>query len=124
MTFEERQEKIAHLRQCCGRCGREIGHSWECGWPLHGMLDLGFPAQSFAALRGSFACADESDFAWWKKGHPAMQKNEAQHVIFSWSREHDWRLCYDCQRALLTVIGAFFGINDGKKATIELLDLK
>jgi hypothetical protein len=35
--------------------------------------------------------------------------NEAQKVVVEWSHRHAWRLCYPCQKALLRVLGEFFG---------------
>jgi hypothetical protein len=105
-------------RVSCSRCGKTANPTdgWEHGWPLYGYIHLGFPAQAFVALRCGPPCGDESDFEWWEKGHPAMIQNDAQEVKFQWGNgmTYDsvgrYRLCYDCQKALLGVIGTFFGI--------------
>ncbi len=95
----------------CGRCGDAIRQGWENDWPLHGTIDLGSPSQAFAKLRGRTGCADASDFEWWSKGHPAMEKNDAQRVTFKWDCKSSWRLCYDCQMELLALVGKFLGCD-------------
>lgn len=98
----------------CGRCGDVVNpdDGWEHRWPLHGTIDIGFPAQVFGALCGMSHVAEAHHFLWWGEGHPAMTKNAAQRVVFEWSQETQWRLCYDCQKELLCVIGEFFGIPE------------
>lgn len=101
----------------CSRCGRDDtnSHSWEDGWPNYGRIELGFSSQAFAALCGAKGCAEEEHFAAWRKGHPAMVENQAQSVIFEWGNGYKfdsrdrYRLCRECQRSLLTVVGNFFG---------------
>jgi hypothetical protein len=98
----------------CGRCGESANPNdgWEHGWPLQGKIDVGFPAQAFGALCGMQFIAEPKHFAWWKEGHPAMTKNDAQHIIFEWKHTDEWRLCYDCQKELLRTIGKFFKIPE------------
>lgn len=101
----------------CGRCGsREIdGPRWENGWPNYGKIELGFAAQAFGALCGMRHCADREHFLVWREGHPAMTKNGAQHVCFEWKPGTKYRLCYNCQKALLGVVGEFFGFPQRAK---------
>ena len=103
----------------CSRCGNAANPNdgWEHEWPLYGRLHVGFPAQAFAALCGK-RIAGEDQFRAWNKGHPSMVKNGAQDVVFEWGNgvEYDstdrYRLCYECQRVLLGVIGEFFGYGE------------
>ena len=105
-------------RVACSRCGECANPSdgWEHSWPLYGRLDIGFPSQAFGHLGGCEHIADREHFEWWREGHPAMTTNEAQEVIFEWGNGYRfdstgrYRLCYDCQKQLLRVIGEFFGI--------------
>lgn len=107
LTPESKQVK-------CGRCGNVANPTdgWEHEWPLRGKIDIEFPAQAFGALCGMEHIADAHHFAWWYEGHPAMTKNEAQHVTFKWKHTDKWRLCYNCQKELLRVIGRFFHIPE------------
>lgn len=104
----------------CSRC-KEVANpnnGWEHGWPLYGRIELGFPAQAFAFLGGARSIADREHFSWWNEGHPAMTKNGAQDITFEWGNGYRfdstgrYRLCYECQKKLLRVIGEFFGIPD------------
>jgi hypothetical protein len=105
-------------RILCSRCDKCANPTdgWENGWPLYGRLDIGFPAQAFGHLGRCNHCADAEHFEWWREGHPAMTVNEAQAVTFEWGNGHQYdsrgryRLCYDCQKELLHVLGDFFGI--------------
>jgi hypothetical protein len=45
-----------------------------------------------------------------------MTKNGAQHVCFEWKPGTKYRLCYNCQKALLGVVGEFFGFPQRAKA--------
>lgn len=109
------------VTKLCDRCGGPQdptnGVRWEHGWPLYGTIRLGFPAQAFAFLRGREHVAENVDFKWWGEGHPAMAKNEAQEVIFSWSSDGKACLCYDCQKKLLQLIGEFWGIPQWEPKT-------
>ena len=110
------KDKIVH----CGRCGEPANPNdgWENGWPLYGRIHLGFPAQAFGALCGMEFIAERHHFKWWHKGHPAMTTNGAQEVVFEWGNGNTYdstgryRLCYECQKELLKVIGKFFGIPE------------
>ena len=102
------------------RCG-EIANptdGWEHSWPLYGRIEIGFPAQLFAFLGGAKYIADEEHFKVWSEGHKAMIENGAQSATFEWGNGHKfdsrgrYRLCYECQKKLLHVIGEFFGIKD------------
>ncbi|MHB1702379.1 MAG: hypothetical protein ACYCSN_20050 [Acidobacteriaceae bacterium] len=103
----------------CSRCGgcANPNDGWEHVWPLYGHLEIGFPGQAFGHLGGCDHTADGVHFDWWAEGHPAMTKNEAQEVIFEWGNGFKfdstgrYRLCYDCQKKLLHVVGEFFGIR-------------
>jgi len=109
----------------CSRCGAVANPNdgWEHGWPLYGKIEVGFPAQIFAFLGGAKNIADKEHFDWWHEGHPALTENGAQGVIFEWGNGYRYdstgryRICYDCQKALLYVLGGFFGI---KKRAQEL----
>jgi hypothetical protein len=85
---------------------------------LYGKLDLGFPGQAFGALGGAKKIAEAHHFKWWHEGHPAMTVNDAQRVTFEWGNGYQYdsqgrfRLCYDCQKTLLKVVGDFFGIPE------------
>lgn len=98
----------------CGKCGEVANPTdgWEHGWPLYGTIDIGFPSQAFGALCGAKGGADNEHFAVWHEGHPAMTRNDAQHVTFGWTSDSPWRLCYNCQRKLLMVVGEFFGFPE------------
>lgn len=91
----------------CDRCTKEIDLSrWE-NHTLGGKINLDFPAQAFGALCGMKHTADQEHFEAWRRGHPAATKNEARHVTFEWPNEN-YRLCYDCQKRLLGIVGLFF----------------
>jgi hypothetical protein len=113
--IEQLEAELLELRkragEACSRCGSLL-HGWEDGWPNHGVIDLGASSQAFAALRGRPNVAEDSDFAWWRHGHPAMTVNEAQRVKFEWRDGAAYHLCFRCQRELLRIVGAFFGIPE------------
>lgn len=102
--------------ESCVRCNNVIdpsnGKRWEFGWPLYGSIQLGFAAQIFAKLADARGCADNEHFKWWKEGHAALIKNEAQEVIFDWGQNSKSKclLCYECQSKLINMVGEFFGI--------------
>lgn len=98
----------------CGRCGNVANPTdhWAHGWPLYGKIKIGFPAQAFGALCGMEHIADDEHWLWWREGHPAMTTNDAQEVCFEWKHDNPYRLCYDCQKELLRVIGEFFKIPE------------
>jgi hypothetical protein len=102
----------------CGRCGEVANPTdgWEHGWPLYGEIKIGFPAQAFGALCGMKHIAEPEHFSWWNEGHPAMIDNSAQSVAFEWDCDKEWRLCYECQKELLRVIGNFFKIPHRARA--------
>ena len=99
----------------CSRCRRPIAFAnWEEGWPVYGHLDLGYAGQAFATLTCADNVALDEDFAVHAEGHPALIRNEAQHITFQWGNGGDYdspgfRLCSDCQETLLNLIGWFFG---------------
>lgn len=103
----------------CSRCGKVANpdDSWIHDWPLYGRIEVGFPSQAFAALGGAKHIADREHFIWWRRGHPALITNEAQEICFLWGNGYKYdsrgryRLCYDCQRELLNMLGRFFGID-------------
>ena len=96
----------------CDRCLKQCGGNWEEGWPCTGVIDLQAASQAFAKLCGvTHGCADPEHFLVWREGHPAMTKNEAQHVRFEWSASGKYRLCYDCHNELISTVGKFFGFH-------------
>ena len=95
----------------CGRCGQGIGgERWEYGWPNYGRIEIGFAAQIGYAMGGSTPFSGCVRFA---------VNDEAQSAVFQWSNgyrpgglvehESEHHLCFDCQRELLKLLGAFFG---------------
>lgn len=107
-----------HEQITCGRCGEVANPTdgWEHGWPLFGTIDIGFPAQAFGALCGMRHIAEDHHFKWWGQGHPAMTRNGAQRITFAWKHDAAWRLCYNCQKELLCLIGQFFKIPEAVEA--------
>ena len=102
----------------CSRCDKVANPTdgWEHGFPLYGRIEVGFPAQIFAFLGGADIIAFAEHFKWWSEGHPAIKKNGAQEVIFEWGNGYkydspNYRLCRDCQKKLIQMLGEFFGIK-------------
>lgn len=106
-------------RVMCSRCDKVANPSdgWEHGWPLYGKIHVGFPGQLFAFLGGAEHIADTEHFEWWKEGHPAIKEGGSQETIFEWGNGYRYdskgryRLCYDCQKQFLYMLGDFFGIK-------------
>lgn len=103
----------------CGRCGNVANPTdgWEHAWPLRGTLEIGFPSQIFVPLFGQYDGSGE----FWQQSHPVIKKFDAQNVIIQWEGDNtyndktgvaNYRLCYECQKQLLQVIGQFFKFNE------------
>lgn len=101
----------------CGRCMKPANPTdgWEHGWPLTGAISLGFPAQAFYELSAGVVREPSERLRAWSISHPAAVENSAQSVRFEWNHTSPYRLCYDCQKALLRVVGKFFGYGDPKR---------
>ena len=109
-------------RISCNRCGHcaNPNAGWEHDWPLYGRIEIGFPAQIFCALGSGGHTANDEDFELWHnaKSHGAVKDFSAQSITLEWGNGYKFdsrgkfRLCYNCQKALLQAIGAFFFKGD------------
>ena len=86
---------------------------------------MGFPAQTFAFLAGCKHIADRAAFQVWDENHPAFTRWAAQEIVIEWGNGYQYdstgryRLCYNCQKVLLEVLGQFFGIKSRADAIRE-----
>ena len=92
----------------CFHCGEEIGESWEEGWCNYGNITIGISCCSLEYLWED----RELDIGF---EHPAMIESGYQEINLQWgsgykfdSKERGYRLCWDCQRELMGLVGGFF----------------
>ena len=82
---------------------------------MYGKIDLGFHSQIFVYLSGG-DYSDSVDFEFWDTHkHPAVKEFTAQSIIFEWGSGVKYgrdksriRLCSNCQKALIKLVGGFF----------------
>jgi len=93
----------------CWRCGKVANPTdgWEHGWPLTGSIKVGFPSCLPSSLfRESLLAKDKREP---ELMSPLVDKWGYQDISLSWGPSQDtYRLCYDCQKAFLEVVGDFF----------------
>lgn len=86
-------------RSCCSKCGKPLSTRWEES-ACHIKLEIGIDCCSTEALFGS----DE------KMGfnHPAIKEGSGYQKVFIESRkESDYRLCWNCHRDFVKLVGTF-----------------
>lgn len=100
----------------CSRCAKPANPTdgWEHGWPLYGRIEVGFPACSMDYLRPDpYNMKIER---WSAFDHPVVKRDECgwQNFVAEWGNGYKfdssgrYRLCYECQKALLRTLGKFF----------------
>lgn len=112
----------ADKRVQCSRCGEVANPTdgWEHGWPNYGIIELGFDSCIDWELLED-VLDDPMDryhpLSIEIRGgkHPVVKKFGYQAIELQWSAEsyppkikRDYRLCRECQGALIALIGKFF----------------
>lgn len=116
----------------CSRCHQK--NIYESNWEhtiSSGRIVAVQSAQIFASLAGDANTATDVGFRLWQDGHPAIKRMSAQDVEFAWSgTSQDYRLCYECHKSFLKMIGKFFRVvgqpldnGKGDKSEQELLEI-
>lgn len=123
----------------CSRCGGIANPTdgWQCGWPNYGHIRLGYASCiQWELFRQVFSKSPlEADFneqelvrAVIGEKHPAVKRFGFQGIEIEWSvagypQELDakYRLCRNCQKELLAILGKFFFSNLPKEQPINLI---
>lgn len=113
----EHSPEWEEILETCDRCGndtelekRNIGYTGT-----NGEIRLEAAAQAFGYLQGAKYIASKKHFENWnvQNSNSPITKNRAQEVEFKWGTNNkDYNLCWQCQKELLRVIGAFFGYGN------------
>lgn len=98
----------ADKKVTCSRCGGIANptDSWEHGWPLRGVIDMGFPSRlPDYIFKGGFC--NETRYP--ELRTPLVTKWGYQDIRLEWGPNRGrYRLCFSCQAQFLGLIGDFF----------------
>jgi len=86
-------------RSCCSKCGKSLSTRWEES-ACHIKLEIGIDCCSTEAL---FGRDEKIGF-----NHPAIKEGSGYQKVFIESRkESDYRLCWNCHRDFVKLVGTF-----------------
>jgi len=117
LTITPDEEKVN-----CSHCG-EVANpddAWEYGWPMYGKITIGIDCCSLNYLWPDGYREKGMGF-----NHPAMVASGFQEINFEWGNGYKfdstgkYRLCWDCQRKLMKLIGSFFADDVVYKKTLN-----
>ena len=134
-TITENKDKIL-----CSRC-EEVANptdSWIDDWPNYGSIRLGYESCIDWELFRKVLTKSPLDFDFRdqeliksviNETHPAVKHFGFQEIGIEWAGysfpkgfSEKYRLCRECQKELLAILGQFFFSNLPKEQPIKLLD--
>jgi hypothetical protein len=94
----------------CSRCGGERSH-WSDEWPNYGRIEVGAAARIWDDIGTTDPPRDHPLF-------PPSENDGHQGAVFQWTggssyrfADSNYQMCRSCQRALLRILGDFFGLR-------------